>query len=252
MVSARIRTMTGTHWLVLFGVVLCAWALLYAMALPEELRRAGQIYGADFLRSLCIVTPDAAGMVKVIFMWTLMSGAMMAPTALPAFATYDELSHTGQTRFGLLVAGYMAVWIGFAVLAGALQMVLFRLDLVSAYGDSRSAILSGALLIGAGIYQFSNLKEACLVKCRAPLSFFMQHWAEGPLRNGLRLGAVCLGCCWALMLLAFVGGVMNLAFMGLATLLMIIEKLPDLGRYLTKPLGFALLAWGGWMLAQAV
>lgn len=252
MISARIRTMTGTHWLVLFGAVLAAWGVLYAMALPADLRVAGALYGSDFLRQLCVVTPDAAGLAKVIAMWTLMSGAMMAPTSLPAFATYDELAHSGQTRFGVLVAGYMIVWMGFAVLAGLLQMILFRAELVSAFGDSRSALLSGALLVGAGAYQFSSLKEACLAKCRAPLSFFMQHWAEGPLRNGLRLGAVCLGCCWALMLLGFVGGVMNLAFMGLATILMILEKLPDLGRYLTKPLGFALLGWGGWMLAQAV
>ena len=72
----------------------------------------------------------------------------------------------------------------------------------------------------------------------------MQHWDEGPLRNGLRLGLVCLGCCWALMLLGFVGGVMNVAFMGLATLIMVFEKLPDLGRYVTKPLGWLLIAAG--------
>ena len=81
-------------------------------------------------------------------------------------------------------------------------------------------------------------------KCRMPMTFFMQHWDEGPLRNGLRLGLVCLGCCWALMLLGFVGGVMNVAFMGLATLIMVFEKLPDLGRYVTKPLGWLLIAAG--------
>ena len=86
------------------------------------------------------------------------------------------------------------------------------------------------------------MKEACLSKCRRPLTFFLQHWEEGPLKNGLRLGLVCLGCCWALMLLAFAGGVMNLAFMGLATVFMVFEKLPDLGRYVTRPLGVALLA----------
>ena len=104
----------------------------------------------------------------------------------------------------------------------------------------------------AGAYQFSPLKAACLAKCRAPLGFFMQHWDEGAWRNGLRLGLVCLGCCWALMALAFVGGVMNLAFMGLATAIMVIEKLPDLGRWLTRPLGGLLMMGGLWWCLSAI
>jgi predicted metal-binding membrane protein len=244
--------MGGWHWVSVFAAILAAWGLLYAMALPEELRAVGQVYGAEFLASLCTVTPDAAGFLRITLMWALMSAAMMAPTALPAFATYDELSHTCQTRFGALVGGYMAVWLGFSVFAAALQMGFYQAGLVSAFGDSRSGLLSAALLAMAGLYQFSEMKEACLSKCRAPLTFFMQHWEEGPWRNGLRLGAVCLGCCWALMLLAFVGGVMNIAFMGLATLIMVIEKLPDLGRWLTRPLGYALLAGAGLMTLGAV
>ena len=78
------------------------------------------------------------------------------------------------------------------------------------------------------------------------MTFFMQHFDEGPWRNGIRLGLVCLGCCWALMALAFVGGVMNLAFMGIATILMILEKMPDLGKFLTKPLGVILITSGIW------
>jgi predicted metal-binding membrane protein len=80
----------------------------------------------------------------------------------------------------------------------------------------------------------------------------MQYWDEGALRNGVRLGLVCLGCCWALMLLAFVGGVMNLAFMGLATVIMILEKLPDIGRWLTRPLGVGLLAASAWVLFATI
>ena len=105
--------------------------------------------------------------------------------------------------------------------AAALQVALFQLGLIGALGQSLSVPLTMALLIGAGVYQFSPLKDACLSRCRAPLTFFMQHWDEGPFRNGLRLGADCLGCCWALMLLGFVGGTMNLAFMGLAMVLML-------------------------------
>ena len=151
-----------------------------------------------------------------------------------------------------LVAGYLIVWLGFSLLAGGLQMALFGAGLVSAFGDSLSVWLSAGLLMIAGLYQFSPVKEACLSKCRAPLTFFMAHWDEGPLRNGVRLGLVCLGCCWALMLLAFVGGVMNIAFMGLATLIMVIEKLPAYGRLLTRPLGAVLFAAGLFLALGAI
>lgn len=253
MLAARIRTMTGLHWLALFGVILLAWVALLLMSVPQDLRLGAQVYGADFWLALCTTTPDAAGFLRIFAMWSLMSAAMMAPTALPAFATYDELSEAGaETRFGTLVAGYMVVWLGFSLLAAALQLVLFQAGLLGVFGDSRSALLSALLLALAGAYQFTPLKEACLAKCRAPLSFFMQHWDEGALKNGLRLGAVCLGCCWALMLLAFVGGVMNLGFMALATLLMVLEKLPEIGRWLTRPLGVVLMASALWLALNGI
>lgn len=251
--AQRIRTMAGWHWLALFALILGAWVLLYVMSAPAELRAAGAIYGADFWRDFCTLTPDAAGYGKMLMMWVLMSAAMMAPTALPAFATYEDLSHsTPDTDFTRLVGGYLAVWLGFAALAAALQLGLFRADLLTAFGDSNSRYLSAGLLLIAGGYQFTPLKEACLSKCRRPLVFFMQHWNEGALRNGLRLGLTCLGCCWALMLLGFVGGTMNIAFMGLATVIMIIEKLPELGRNITRPLGAALVVWGLALAAHLV
>lgn len=123
---------------------------------------------------------------------------------------------------------------------------MMQMELISAFGDIRSELLYVVLLAVAGAYQFSPIKEACLSKCRMPLTFFMQHWEEGPRRNGLRLGLVCLGCCWALMLLAFVGGVMNLAFMGVATVIMVFKKLLEIGRWVTRPFGFALLVASAW------
>jgi predicted metal-binding membrane protein len=246
-----IRDMGGWHWLALYGGILASWALLYAMSAPAELRAAGAIYGRDFWRDFCTLTPDAAGYLRMAVMWGLMSAAMMAPTALPALATYEDIGHTqAETQFGWLVAGYLAVWLGFSLVAAALQLLLFQAGLLTVFGDSQSALLSAGLLLVAGLYQFTPMKEACLSKCRRPLTFFLQHWEEGPLRNGLRLGLVCLGCCWALMLLAFAGGVMNLAFMGLATVFMVLEKLPDLGRYVTRPLGVALLAGSAAMVVN--
>lgn len=246
MISHRIRQMTGLHWIVLFGMILLAWFALFLMAVPDDMRSLSRIYGTDFWASLCVVTPDVGGFTRLFAMWALMSAAMMAPTALPAFATYEDLGHTTHTKFAPLVIGYTIVWLGYSAIAAGVQIVLFQFGLIDAFGTSVSNGLSAILLIVAGAYQFSPIKEACLSKCRMPLTFFMQHFEEGPLRNGLRLGLICLGCCWALMALAFVGGVMNLAFMGLATILMILEKMPDLGRYLTKPLGGILIFCGVW------
>lgn len=253
MIAGRIRAMGAAHWIALFATILLSWGLLYAMAVPADLRAAGRFYGADFLAQLCVVTPDAAGAGRLFAMWAVMSAAMMAPSALPAFATYEDLASTARGgSFSALVLGYLAVWLGFSALAAVAQIGLFSAGLISAFGDSLSPVLSAALLTLAGLYQFSALKESCLSKCRQPLMFFMQHWDEGPWRNGVRLGLVCLGCCWALMLLAFVGGVMNIAFMGLATVIMVVEKLPDLGRHVTRPLGWGLCAGAAAMLLSAM
>ena len=250
MLAARIRAMTAPHWLALFGLIALAWGALYLMAVPADLRAAGRFYGAEFWAALCTLSPDAAGFGRMVAMWALMSAAMMAPTALPALATYDDLSHAGaEVALPRLLAGYLSVWLGFSVLAAAAQMALFAAGLLDPLGQSASRALSAGLLAAAGLYQFSALKAACLSRCRQPLTFFMAHWQDGPWRNGLRLGLVCLGCCWALMALGFVGGVMNLAFMGLATLIMIFEKLPQLGRYVTRPLGAALLIWAAALAA---
>ncbi len=240
MLASRIRSLGRWHWLAFFAGTLLAWALLFLMAVPPEIRALEAAYGASLIEMLC--GAGAPGFGAAFAMWALMSAAMMAPTALPAFATYDDLSHVAPTGFARLLAGYLAAWLGFSALAAGAQVGLQEAGLLGALGESVSLPLTVALLLGAGLYQFSALKEACLARCRAPLAFFLAHWEEGPLRNGLRLGLDCVGCCWALMALAFVGGTMNLAFMGLAMLLMTLEKLPDLGRPLTRPLGAALIA----------
>lgn len=253
MIAARIRSMARLHWLGLYLVILTAWSVLYAMAIPADLRTLGSVYGPELLAALCVATPDAAGFGGLVAMWAVMAAAMMAPSALPALATYDDLATTGApTRLGGLVAGYLAVWGGFAVLAAAAQLTFFSAGVLDAFGASTSPLLSAGLLALAGGWQFTTFKEACLSKCRAPLMFFLAHWGEGAFRNGLRLGAICLGCCWALMLLGFVGGVMNLAFMGIAMILMTLEKLPGIGRWLTRPLGVVLLGAAAVTLAAAL
>ena len=184
----------------------------------------------------------------IFAMWALMSAAMMAPTAFPAFRTYDDLIHTQAADgfgFGALISGYLSAWLGFSALAALAQMALTTSDLLDPTGVSISSGLNAALLGVAGLYQFSRFKEACLSKCRAPMVFFIAEWrdgANGAFMMGLKLGATCIGCCWALMLVGFVGGIMNLLWMGLAMVLMAAEKLPDIGQHITRPVGAALLA----------
>jgi len=245
-----------TWWALFFGAILAAWTALYAMQPGLDLPDGWEAAGLDYLLSLCRVDVAGASYPSVFLMWALMSIAMMAPTAVPAFNTFSELSHAQASSFSSLMAlsgGYFSVWICFSALAALLQMGLANAGAIDPFGRSMVPALNAGLLLIAGLYQFSSLKGACLNKCRSPMMFFMAHWQPGnkaAFRMGLRLGAVCLGCCWALMLLAFVGGTMSLAYMGLATLLMTLEKLPSIGRYLTAPLGITLTVAGGLLFAN--
>ncbi|GAB4541269.1 MAG: hypothetical protein Tsb0019_41040 [Roseibium sp.] len=260
--ETALRHLSGQKslWLAFYGTVLGAWAILFVLqavgpADTPVVPAFASLPAASLLLSLCTVSADAAGFGSAFGMWALMSVAMMAPTAFPAFRTYSDLARTagnGSLPLAGLAAGYLAVWLGFSAAAAALQVALAGLDLLSPLGRATSPVFSGALLVLAGAYQFTPLKEACVSRCRSPLAFFFSHWREG-LRGaavlGLRLGAVCLGCCWALMLLAFVAGTMNLAFMGLAMVLMTLEKLPEIGARLSAPLGVFLITAGAVALA---
>lgn len=230
----HLSRMTAPHWLALYGALLLAWASVWAASTPSQ--------WGSLIRDLCLTPAAQAGFGGLLAMWLIMSAAMMLPTALPAFATHDEIADAHGTGGGAgLVGGYAIVWVGFAIIAALVQLTSARIGALDA------PWLPPALLILAGAYQFSALKEACLSKCRQPLTFFMQHWAEGPMRMGLRLGAVCLGCCWALMALGLIGGTMSLGFMALATLLMTLEKLTS-GDFLPRAIGLACFAGAGFLI----
>lgn len=238
------------NWLLFFATVLGAWATLFAMQLPFYGGGYNGAFGAALLASLCAPTTAQAGWGVMFLMWALMSAAMMAPTFVPTLKTYRDLTHTdaanGQS-FAVLLGAYLAVWMGYSVLAASAQLAFARAGYLDGQGASLSWGLTAGLLFAAGIYQFSSLKGACLAKCRAPMTFFMQYWRPGSfgaLAMGLRLGVVCVGCCWALMALGFVGGTMNLVWMGVATLLMFFEKLPQIGRYVTHGSGVLLMSAG--------
>jgi predicted metal-binding membrane protein len=199
----------------------------------------------------------AATWALMIGMWWIMMIAMMTPSAAPAILLYARVHRAalakGQFRdevapIGAFAAGYLSVWLGFAVAAAALHFALERAGLVSTMMmGSRSRWLSGGVLIAAGLYQLSPLKNVCLAQCRAPASFLARHWrphASGALRLGAQHGAYCVGCCWMLMALLFVGGVMNLIWIAALTTLVLIEKVLPRGQWIGRSAGVALAGWG--------
>ena len=183
-------------------------------------------------------------------MWAVMMAAMMFPTMVPTLKSYEDLMMSADgTRIGWigLLIGYSIIWVTFAALITAFQLSLLSLGVVDMMGKANSIWISSALLIIAGAFQFTRAKEVCHGVCHSPMSYFLGNWKtgfDGGLRMGLGLGAFCAGCCWLFMVLGFAGGVMNFLWMGLATLFMVIEKLPAIGYYVIKPMGAILIASG--------
>ena len=183
-------------------------------------------------------------------MWAVMMAAMMLPTMVPTLKSYEDLMISADgTRIGWigLLLGYSIIWVTFSALITAFQLILLSLGLVDMMGKVKSIWISSALLIIAGTFQFTRAKEICHGICHSPMSYFLGNWKigfNGGLRMGLGLGAFCVGCCWLFMVLGFAGGVMNFLWMGLATLFMVIEKLPAIGHYVIKPMGAVLIASG--------
>lgn len=246
------RRLRDILWLSFFGLILACWAGLYAMALGAGFDLWGRPgVWAQTLAELC-AGPEAglAGFAAVFAMWAAMAAAMMLPTMVPTLTTYERLSKRlpdAAGGWGGLVAGYMIVWIGFALLAAGAQVALSRAGLLNAYGQANATALQAGLLVLAGAYQFSKSKAACQSACLSPMSYFLGRFrpgARGGVQMGLELGAYCVGCCWAIMALAFVGGVMNVAWMGLATVFMVLEKLPQIGQALRYPSGILLILSG--------
>jgi predicted metal-binding membrane protein len=183
-------------------------------------------------------------------MWAVMMAAMMLPTMVPTLKSYEDLMISADgTRIGWigLLLGYSIIWVTFSALITAFQLILLSLGLVDMMGKVKSIWISSALLIIAGAFQFTRAKEVCHGICHSPMSYFLGNWKigfNGGLRMGLGLGAFCVGCCWLFMVLGFAGGVMNFLWMGLATLFMVIEKLPAIGHYVIRPMGAVLIASG--------
>jgi predicted metal-binding membrane protein len=212
----------------------------FGLAMPEE------VWGAS-------------GFLVVALMWAAMVFAMMLPSAAPMIMTYAEIADTAARKGERIVSpltiagGYTVVWLGFAALATVAQFFLTRAAVLDSAMASASRLFSGTIFIGAGIYQFTALKDACLRQCRSPFPFFFSHWQttqRGVFRLGLQQGFYCLGCCWAMMAAMFAVGIMNVVWMAVLGIVMTLEKMTTGNRF-SYFVGAVLIAIGTAFIAMA-
>jgi predicted metal-binding membrane protein len=235
----------------LIGFTVLSWAYLGFLA-----TRAGDMSSVLAMPMTPSWSLTQAALMAV--MWAVMMAAMMLPSGIPMVLTYDKLDGgTSDDRGGstpLFVTGYVVVWAVFALGATALQWMLATVAIVDGMGVVTETWFAGALLIGAGAVQFTPGKFASLGACRTPMGFLMTSWREGSvgaLRMGLHHGRLCLGCCWSLMLLLFVLGVMNLAWVAVLAIFVLAEKVAPRGVLISR-VGGVVLAVGGVIVVMGV
>jgi predicted metal-binding membrane protein len=247
----------------LAAITVLAW--LYLVDMARDMAEMGDMVGmpemAD-MAGMALVTPRAPWMVGDVMtataMWAIMMAGMMLPTAVPMTLIYARASR-GSDALPLLssaifTTGYLAIWCGFALAAVLAQFLLLRFDLFAPEMMVTNMFLGGALFLAAGLYECSPLKNRCLAQCQTPLGFLITHWRPGlagAWRMGARHGTYCLGCCWVLMLLLFVGGVMNLLWVAALSILVLLQKLVP-GKRAAQGTGLVMLIVGLVLIGKAI
>jgi predicted metal-binding membrane protein len=199
-----------------------------------------------------------AGTSLTFAMWCAMVLAMMLPTAAPMVMTYADLTEAAAAKGEpaaspvVLTSGYITVWLGAAAVLTAAQGLLLRLDLLDVRVGFANPFIAGTLFLAAGAYQFSSAKRACLTHCQHPFRFFFANWTSrspAVFRMGVRQGLYCLGCCWAMMLLMFAVGMMNVVWMAILGIVMAIEKLGASMRF-SRAAGVVFVAIGAFIIVE--
>jgi predicted metal-binding membrane protein len=237
------------------ATIALAWAYLLYMAWGMQ----HMDVGIDMLLMPRMTDWGPVDLALVFLMWAVMMVAMMLPSTLPMVMAFrSQPRHdTARSRAPCIVgfvAGYLMVWFGFSAAMTLIQWALLEARWISPMMDSRSPLFGGLLLVGAGAFQFTPLKQACLSTCRSPLSFLMTEWRPGvggAWIMGLRHGLFCTGCCWLLMALLFVLGVMNVAWIAALTAFVLLEKTLPSARWISVASGVAFIAWGAWLVRSA-
>ncbi len=236
----------------LAGIILLAWVYLFYLSTSMQSTNMGM--------DISMPSMQAWGLADTglnFVMWVVMMVAMMTPSAMPMILMYRTLSQNKNKENSrvsstwLFLLGYLVTWAGFSAVATLAQWGLHSAALLTPMISSASPVLGGVLLIAAGIYQLTPLKDACLSHCRTPMGFLMTEWRDGklgPLVMGMRHGLYCVGCCWLLMALLFVGGVMNLVWVALMAAYILIEKVTPARLWVNRIAGIAVILWGVWLL----
>ncbi len=243
--------------------VLAALAWAYILWLGHTMRPQPQ--SSDGMGGMAMLTPalavwDTGSFVFMFAMWAVMMIGMMTPSVAPMLLLYARVGRQAVVRgqpfaaTGWFAGGYLAAWIGFALAATALQWALENLALLTPQTLQTGNMLGGAILIAAGIYQWTPVKAACLSRCRAPLLFIQQHGgfragAYSALWLGVAHGAYCIGCCWMLMMLLFAGGVMNVLWIAGLTIFVLLENITLAGPHIARFSGILLFIAGAALLS---
>jgi predicted metal-binding membrane protein len=234
-------------------VTVAGLAVLAALAWAYVLHAAAPSAHAGMTMAMAM-----PGLAWLVGMWFVMMVAMMLPSAAPTILLFGTVSSRRRQQgvpavsAAVFTAGYVLVWTLYAALAAGVQWELHRRLLLSPAMASASPVLSGGLLVAAGLYQWLPAKRVCLSHCRSPLGFFSSEWREGAwgaLRMGMRHGRFCVGCCWLLMTLLFVAGVMNLLWVVGIAGLVLVEKLVRGGSWVGRAAGWGMVGWGVWLIA---
>lgn len=234
------------------AISLLAWAYMFHLA-----RGMGEMHmHMEMGMAMAVPQMQSWGLADLTFlfgMWAVMMVAMMLPSASPMILLFAALNRRKQEQnspfvpSGVFLLGYLAAWAAFSLLATLAQWGLHTAGLLSPMMESTSPLLGGLLLAAAGVYQWTPLKQACLRHCRSPLDFLASHWKEGhsgAFAMGIEHGAFCLGCCWVLMSLLFVAGVMNLFWVAALAIFVLLEKVVPGGVVLGRLTGALLLLAG--------
>jgi predicted metal-binding membrane protein len=240
------------------GITVAAWVYIVVTA-HRMATASGGMNGDSMADAMTGVKPWTATEFGLTFaMWALMMVAMMVPAAAPMTLMYAAVArkaaaqHNPLAPMFVFVTGYITMWAIFSLVASVAQHALAQAALLSPTMVSASARLGAAILIAAGLYQLTPLKNACLKNCRAPTHFMSCYWRTGNLgafRMGLRLGAYCVGCCWILMALLFVGGVMNLLWIAAIAIFVLLEKTIPFGDVSGRVAGATMILFGALSLA---
>jgi predicted metal-binding membrane protein len=236
--------------------LLCWWYLFDSSAgMAAGMRVMPAMEGMESMPGMAMGIPawDGSYALSMFLMWAIMMVGMMLPSVAPTVLIYAGIANKAArdgspiAPTGLFVMGYLFMWIVFSLLATLLQWQLDEAALLSPMMVSNSAALGAGLLIAAGLYQWLPVKDACLEHCRNPVHFISAHWRKGnggAVLMGLHHGAYCLGCCWVLMGLLFLGGVMNLLWIAAITVFVLLEKLLDSGIVTSRLAGAAMVCTG--------